>query len=112
MGTNDKAEANRNNLNNSLNRALEAERIRSESGKCLHPECRGNMRSPGTKLTVVLRDDAPLIHCGDSPSYRTVVIELTSEQEQSIMLRRTGSDGGTPIVESVSKLILEPWCSD
>jgi len=84
------------NLNNALNRALEADRIRRESGK-----------SPGTKLTVVLRNDAPLIHCGDSPSYRTVELTLTEEQERAIMLRKTGIDCGKTHYEAISKLILE-----
>lgn len=64
-------------------------------------------RSPGKRLTVILRDDAPMICCGDSPSYRTVVLELTDEQEAAIMLQHTGNQGRRLIHESVSKLILE-----
>lgn len=64
-------------------------------------------RSPGRKLTVIIRNDSPMIHCGDSPSYRTVVLELTDEQEQAIMLQHTGTSGRRVEHESISKLILE-----
>lgn len=40
------------------------------------------------KLTVTIRDDSPMIHCGDSPSYRSVQIELTPEQIAKIKLRQ------------------------
>ena len=63
--------------------------------------------SPGTQLTVVIRDDSPLIHCNDGPSYRTVRLTLTPEQENALMLRCTGFSGGRPHHESVSQLILE-----
>lgn len=69
-------------------------------------------RSPGTRLTVVLRNDAPLIHCSDSPSYRTVVIHLSQEQEAAIMLQYTGHQGRMVHHESVSQLILEPERQD
>jgi len=80
------------NLNNALNRALE-----NDTAK----------KSPGRKLTVIIRNDAPLIHCGDSPSYRTVELTLTKEQELAIMLRNTGMDCGRAHYETISKLILE-----
>ena len=50
-------------------------------------------------VTVVIRDDTTLIHCGDSPRYRTVKIELTNEQIALLRLREN---------EEVSKMILEP----
>ncbi len=37
---------------------------------------------PNNKLTAIIRNDGPLIHCGDTPSYRSVHIELTPEQVQ------------------------------
>jgi len=37
-------------------------------------------------LTVVIRDDSPMIFCGDSPSYRSVQIRLTNEQKSSLNL--------------------------
>jgi hypothetical protein len=39
------------------------------------------------KLTVIFRNDSPMIHCGDTPSYRSVQIELTPEQCEAIKLR-------------------------
>lgn len=62
---------------------------------------------PGKTLTVMIRDDAPMIHCNDSPSYRSVRIELTDEQRDSIGLRATGVTSGNPIYESISKCWLE-----
>lgn len=59
------------------------------------------------KLTVIIRDDSPLIFCGDSPSYRTVVIELTADQKKAIELRKTGVSCGNEIYESYSSTILE-----
>ena len=55
-------------------------------------------------LTVVLRDDAPLVHCGDSPSYRTIQIELTDSQHEAInrLVGRVGE------YVDISRLILEP----
>jgi len=35
-------------------------------------------------LTVIIRDDSPLIHAGDSPSYRSVRIQLSGEQLKAI----------------------------
>lgn len=61
---------------------------------------------PGA-MTVVIRDDVPMIHCGDSPSYRTVRINLTDEQRQAMALHWTGSQGGTDIWEVISKAIVE-----
>lgn len=33
-------------------------------------------------LTVIIRNDAPMIYCGDSPSYRSIKIKLTAEQHE------------------------------
>ena len=60
------------------------------------------------KLTVILRNDSPMIHCGDSPSYRSVQIDLTPEQCESIKPRWTGSSGGTDEYEEISKAFIEP----
>ena len=59
------------------------------------------------KLTVVMRDDSPMIHCGDCPSYRTVVLDLTPLQQVALTPRKTGSSGGVDMYESVSRCILE-----
>lgn len=50
-------------------------------------------RAPGTRLTVVFRDDGPMIHCGDSPAYRSVSVALTEDQLKALALRHCGSHG-------------------
>ena len=50
-------------------------------------------------VTVVIRDDTTLIHCGDSPRYRSVKIELTDEQAALLRLREN---------EEISRMIPEP----
>ena len=59
------------------------------------------------KLTVILRNDSPMIHCGDSPSYRSVQIELTHEQCIKIAPQKTGLSGGKDEYESISKAFIE-----
>jgi hypothetical protein len=44
------------------------------------------------KLTVTIRDDSPMLHCGDSPAYRSVQIEFTPEQIAKIKLRHKEED--------------------
>jgi hypothetical protein len=51
-------------------------------------------------LTVIIRDDAPLVHCNDAPIYRTVQMQLTPEQVEAMRLRGT--------YESISKCWIEP----
>lgn len=58
-------------------------------------------------LTVVIRNDAPMVHCGDSPSYRTVRVILTEQQRAAIKLEWVGSQGGNDFYEEVSKAIIE-----
>jgi hypothetical protein len=60
------------------------------------------------KITVIFRDDSPVIHYGDSPSYRTQVINLTPEQRDLITPKCTGTSFGNNIFESISKCIIEP----
>ena len=62
----------------------------------------------GGVLTFIIRDDAPTIHCNDSPSYRTVRLLLTKEQRAQVLLYCTARDCGGDHYESVSKVILEP----
>jgi hypothetical protein len=50
-------------------------------------------------MRFVIRDDTFLIHCNDSPTYRTVEIQLTDEQTAEITL-------GTN--EWISRAFLEP----
>ena len=54
---------------------------------------------PPDTLTVIIRDDSPMIYCNDSPSYRTVRVSLTTEQQEVIML----ANGH----ESISMAIIE-----
>lgn len=42
------------------------------------------MKSPNT-LTVIVRDDSPMRFANDCPSYRTVVLQLTEEQQKQIV---------------------------
>jgi len=64
------------------------------------------------KLTVIFRDDAPMIHCGDSPSYRSVQIELTQEQCKQLDPHFSYSTGlgeqEKRYHESISKCFIEP----
>lgn len=62
---------------------------------------------PRNLLTVIIRNDGPMIHCGDSPSYRSVQIELTDEQVRKLELRCTGSTAGSPEYEEISKCFIE-----
>ena len=62
---------------------------------------------PANRLTIIFRDDAPLIHCGDSPSYRRVTIDLTEEQRNQIKVNATCTSMGKDIFESVSKCFFE-----
>lgn len=66
-----------------------------------------NMKKPATHLTVVIRDDSPLIHCGDNPSYRRVTIKLTDDQINYILLKATSQVMGNDVYESVSNCFLE-----
>jgi uncharacterized coiled-coil protein SlyX len=59
-------------------------------------------RRPGDTLTVVIRDDGPLIFCNDRPTYRSVQIRLTPEQIAAIELRHVGTNCGDEIYESIS----------
>ena len=52
------------------------------------------------RLTVILRNDAPMIFCGDSPSYRSVHVELTDEQWVKIKPKDEN--------ESISTCFIEP----
>ena len=64
------------------------------------------------KLTVIFRNDAPMIHCGDSPSYRSLAIELTKEQCDALAVRKTGSSGTRIEHECISKCFIEPAATD
>jgi hypothetical protein len=63
---------------------------------------------PSGELTVMIRDDGPLVHCGDSPAFRTVRIQLTPDQIAKLALRRIGTSNGAPMYEDISRIIMEP----
>ena len=60
------------------------------------------------KLTVIFRDDGPMIHCGDSPIYRSVQVELTPEQQERLKPRPSYMAGTTQYYEAISKCFIEP----
>ncbi len=60
------------------------------------------------KLTVIFRDDVPLIFCNDTPTYRTAQIELYEHQVRMLQPRHVGVNCGSNIYESISMCYLEP----
>lgn len=53
------------------------------------------------KLTVIIRDDTPLIYCSDSPSYRTVSFSLTDEQIKTLALKTDNEKYSMSILEGL-----------
>lgn len=68
----------------------------------------GVAKLPGNKLTVVFRDDGPMIHCGDCPAYRSVQIVLTEDQVKALARRQTHSSGPDLYYEDISRCFIEP----
>ena len=62
---------------------------------------------PPRTLRVVIRDDSPMICCNDSPSYRSVAIELTDAQLEQVQLHWKGRSSGQDIYESVSMVFFD-----
>ena len=60
-------------------------------------------------LTVIFRNDEPLVHCNDSPSYRSVQVRLTDEQRVALGRHWYGTSNGTDDYESISKCFLEEF---
>ena len=58
-------------------------------------------------LTVIFRNDAPMILAGDTPSYRSIQIELTPDQVIKLHRKEVGSDRGNTLYEDYSKCFLE-----
>jgi hypothetical protein len=48
-----------------------------------------------------------MIFCGDSPSYRSVQIELTDDQQEKMKLKYIGQSGGSEYTEQYSTCFLE-----
>lgn len=64
---------------------------------------------PNDTLTFVIRNDAPMIHAGDCPTYRSVQIKLTSEQRLALSLQHTDTgSGGIKNYEVISRCFIEP----
>ena len=66
------------------------------------------VRLPSNKLTVIIRDDSPMINCNDSPSFRSVQVELTPEQRAKMALHQTFGQGKNLFFEEISKTFIEP----
>ena len=58
------------------------------------------------RLTIAIRDDSPMLFCGDSPAYRLVNIDLTEEQTAKLVLRQTGNTGENAVREEISRCYL------
>lgn len=66
-----------------------------------------NQKLPPDTMTVIIRDDSPLIFCQDAPSYRSVRIKLTPVQREALMLKSNGVSGGSRVWEEISRVIIE-----
>jgi len=64
-------------------------------------------RIPAVRLTVVIRDESPLIHMQEPVNHRTVHIELTQEQREQLALKCVGRAGGTDLYEQIASAFLE-----
>jgi hypothetical protein len=62
---------------------------------------------PGNVLTVIIRDDAPMHYANDSPTYRSVQIKLTIEQQAQLRLQKTFTCHNFTIHETISKCFIE-----
>lgn len=60
---------------------------------------------PERILTVVIRDDGPMVVSGDAPAYRSVRVTLTDEQVRMLELRWSGHGD---LYEEISRCFIEP----
>lgn len=60
---------------------------------------------PGRILTVVIRDDGPMVVSGDTPTYRSARVMLTDEQVRMLELRWSGHGD---LYEEISRCFIEP----
>jgi len=58
-------------------------------------------------LTVIIRDDSPMLVCGDTPKYRRVTFNLEPWQIALMEVKETGKLMGKPIHEDISKVFIE-----
>ena len=56
-------------------------------------------------MTVIFRNDGPMDYAGDCPSYRSVRIDLTREQQKQLRRYFTHSSGSSRYYEEVSRVI-------
>lgn len=70
------------------------------------------MKHPSNKLTVIIRDDGPLIHANASPSYRSVHIQLTDAQVQQLTLKSVAGAGEHEVFEAIDRCFIEPGTQD
>ena len=66
-----------------------------------------NSKISATKLTVIIRDDSPMIHYADSSSYRRVTVNLTTDQQEKLRLFVTSVINTKEIYESYSMAFVE-----
>lgn len=59
------------------------------------------------RLTVIFRDDMPLLYAGSPPGRRRVTIELTSDQIESLIPQYVGKSGGDKLFEEIDVCFLE-----
>ena len=59
-------------------------------------------------LTVIFRDDSPVMFSGDCPAYRSVCVALTPEQTELLKVKEVGVDRGNKLYESISNCFIEP----
>lgn len=66
------------------------------------------MKLPNNKLTVIFRDDSPMVMCNSSPTYRSVQVTLTDEQVHLLARRETYSSGTVQYYEEIAPCFIEP----
>ena len=65
-------------------------------------------RFPGHKLTVVIRDDSPLVHFGDPVRYRSVQLDLPEHMTDALKLKYKYTTNGIDYYEEISQCFIEP----
>lgn len=66
----------------------------------------GHQKLPPDTMTVIIRDDSPLVFAGSSPRYRSVRVKLTADQRKALMLGGSWNCGNV-LWEEVSQVIIE-----
>ncbi len=63
---------------------------------------------PNNILTVIIRDNSPMIFLQDAVSHRSVKIELTHEQVEQLKLNWIGTSCGHDYYEEIAQCFIEP----